>query len=188
MDIQKKSAINNCLIGIKKRDDESLYKLYSLIGHTVKYIALKYLQDKSEAEDLEQDFWANIYDIADKFNYIGNAFNYLCKTMTRMALNRIAKLGVERSRVVEVVDYKIINSFDEDETIAAMDDKVAVQRAFDKLDSLEQKILQLTMFEDKTIVQIAKELKVSKSKVGRIKLMAREKLKNELNQYLLGKK
>ena len=177
---QKRIEISNCLIGVKKRDNESLDKLYYLIGYTIRNIALKYLKNEEDAQDLEQDFWANIYTFADKYVYISNAFSYLCRIMTRMALNRYLKLHGEKQRIVNFVDYNKIHSFDENETIARIDNRIAVQSALNKLDETSQKVMQIRIFEDKTIEQIANDLKISKSEVGRIKLNAEEKLKIEL--------
>ena len=154
-----------------------------MIGHSIRFIALKYLKNEEDSEDLEQDFWANIYSIADRYTYISNGFSYLCKIMNNMAINRYKKLHGEKQHIVEVVDYNRIHLFDENETIANLDDRIAVQKALDKLDSMEHQVMQLIIFEDMTIEQISKELKISKSKVGRIKLVALEKLKQELSQY-----
>jgi RNA polymerase sigma factor (sigma-70 family) len=54
----------------------------------------------------------------------------------------------------------------------------------EKLDDTERLIMQLTIFEDKTIVQIAHELKLSKSQVGRKQLEAKQKLKKEFCEFL----
>ena len=184
MDKQTKEEISDCILGVKKRDNESLNKLYHLIGHTIKYISLKYLKNEDDALDLEQDFWADIYTISDKYIYILNGFSYLCIVMTRMAINRYRKLHGEKLRVVHVVDYNELHHFDENETIDSIDTRISVQSALNKLDETSQKIMQLQIFEKRTIVQIAEELKISKSTVGRKKLAAEEKLMQELDDNM----
>lgn len=57
---------------------------------------------------------------------------------------------------------------------------MAVQNAINRLEPDERIVIQLSAFEDKTITQIAKEIGMSKSAVGRLKLSAQEKLKNYL--------
>ncbi len=187
MERQKKNEINECIAGIKKRDNASLIKLYSLVGHTVRAIALKYLKNEPDAEDLEQDFWAKIYDIADEFSYLGNGFSYLCKVITNMAINRYRQIYGEKKHIIEAIDYDDIHSFDESAVTENLDDIIAVRKALEKLTKIEKLVMQLVVFEDKTIVHIAKELGMSKSHVGRIKKEAEEKLKLFLSDYL-GKK
>ncbi len=187
MDKQTKAEINECLFGIKKRDRDSIVRLYELIAHSIRFIALKYLKNEQDAEDLEQDFWADIYDIADGFSYFKNGFGYLCKVMTRMALNRYKKIHGEKQRAVEAVDYSRILAFDENAAAQNLDDRIAVQKALDKLTPTERLVMQLIIFEDKTIMQIAKELNISKSQVGRLKKKAEDKLKKELTEYETGK-
>ena len=188
VDNDKKQRINKCLMDIQKRDDGALDLLYDLVGHSMRFIALKYLRNEHDAEDLEQDFWSEIYNIADKFSYLKNGFSYLSRVMTNMAINRYIKLHGEKKYIVKYVNYTRIDNFDEDEVIKNMDNRAMVQKAFECLDPREQIVMQLLIFEDKKIVQIAKELKVSTSTVGRIKLSAEEKLKNQLDKATVGKK
>ena len=67
MDTQDKQEITMALLAIKNREEYAVERLYKLVGHTIRYIAFKYLKNIEDAEDLEQDFWADIYRIADKF-------------------------------------------------------------------------------------------------------------------------
>lgn len=182
MERQKKTAINTCLMGIKRRDEKSVDALYDLIGHTIRYIALKYCKNEEEANDLEQDFWANIYTIADGYRYFENGFGYLCKVMNNMAINRVDKNGDDAKHKMGFVDYRDIQTFDEATVIDKVNDRIAVEKALDKLSDLERIVIQLGVFEDKTIYQISKELKLPKSNVGRIKQKACEKLKKELSK------
>lgn len=183
MDIQKKTEINECLISIKDGDDKAVARLYVLIAHSLRHIALKYLVEIEDVFDLEQDFWADIYKIAAGFIYTKNAFSYLSKVMTRMALNRYKKINGEKRHNVEPLEYNVGDGFDEFEVVAALDDKIAVWQALDKLDPILQKIIKLYIFEEKTLVQIAKEINMTKSQVGRFKKDAEEKLKLELEEY-----
>jgi len=80
-----------------------------------------------------------------------------------------------------------ISQFDENAVIDEIDCSAAVQKAFATLDVAEQIVMQLAIYEDKTIVQIAKELDMSKSQVGRIKLSAIAKLKTALEASGYGK-
>ena len=182
MDEQTKADINKCLIGVKNRDVESLNRLYYLIGYYIRYISFKYIHYDVDAEDLEQDFWADIYVFADKYNYIGNAYGYLCKIMNNLARNRYVKLYGEKKYVIRVVDYNQIHRYDESQSMDAVDTRISLQTALNKLDPTKQKIIQLWCFEHKTLVEIAKELKISKSQVDRKKKAAYADLGSELSE------
>lgn len=177
MDVKKRNEITNCLKGVKNGDERALVSLYDLISPTLRFISLKYLRNETDAEDLEQDFWIHISKIAEKFSYFQNAYSYLCKVMTNMAINRYKKLHDGKEVCIEYVDYNKIYSYEDTESA---DRRMAVQNAINRLEPDERIVIQLSAFEDKTITQIAKEIGMSKSAVGRLKLSAQEKLKNYL--------
>ncbi len=188
MDEQTKKIINKCLIEIKNRNKKYIDILYYLIYDELKYIALKYLKNEEEVKDVVQDFWSDIYKNADNYNYIDNGYSYLCKIMTCMSINRYNKLQGERNHIADDVEKSLIKSFDENTAIEKLDYKLAVQKALNCLNPIERAVMNLIIYEEKTIVQISKDLKMSKSKIGRIKLLAEEKLKKELSAMGLGKK
>lgn len=177
MDVKKRNEITNCLKGVKNGDERALVSLYDLISPTLRFISLKYLRNETDAEDLEQDFGIHISKIAEKFSYFQNAYSYLCKVMTNMAINRYKKLHDGKEVCIEYVDYNKIYSYEDTESA---DQRMAVQNAINRLEPDERIVIQLSAFEDKTITQIAKEIGMSKSAVGRLKLSAQEKLKNYL--------
>lgn len=186
MDKQDKQEITMALLAIKNREEYAVERLYKLVGHTIRYIAFKYLKNIEDAEDLEQDFWADIYKIADRFFFLKNGFGYICKVMNNMAVNRYKKLHRTNRIEVSYVDYTKIdgtgfNCVDE------IDELILIREEIGKLEEKERIILQLTYFEDMTIMQIARELKMSKSVVGRIKIAAINKLKKEFETLNVGK-
>ncbi|MDE5601799.1 MAG: sigma-70 family RNA polymerase sigma factor [Clostridia bacterium] len=183
MEKQEKIEINNSLLAIKNRDNNAIVILRDLAGHSLWFIALKYLKKKEDAEDLFQDFWADIYDIADGFSYFKNGYSYICKVMTNRAINRYRQIHGEKEYVIEYVDFSNIPSSYNNE-ILDLESRLAVEQAFKRLTPTERIIMQLRLFEDKGIEQIAKELKMSKSDVGRKKLEAEEKLKRELSKNI----
>lgn len=187
MDRFKREEVNVALSGVKNRDENALLSLYNLIGHTIRYIAFKYMKNTADAEDLEQDFWADIYKIADKFLYFTNGFGYLCKVMTNMSINSYRKLYGKGKIDIEYVDYELVDPCATDDDFEGVDNRITIRKAINKLDDIEKIVIQLTIFEDKTISQIGKELGISKSRVGRIKLAAQNKLKKEFDCLGLGK-
>lgn len=186
MDTQDKQEITMALLAIKNREEYAVERLYKLVGHTIRYIAFKYLKNIEDAEDLEQDFWADIYKIADRFFFLKNGFGYICKVMNNMAVNRYKKLHRTNRIEVSYVDYAKIDGA-RFNFVGEIDDLILIREEIAKLEEKERIILQLTYFEDMTIMQIARELKMSKSVVGRIKIAAINKLKKEFEMLNVGK-
>ncbi len=184
MDKNKKKLINECLMGVRRGDRDSLSALYDLIEPTIRYIALKYLKNEQDALDLEQDFWAEIYKYASKYRYFSNGFGYLCKIMTRLSINRYKKRNGDLRYHAEFVEIEDPVVFEE-EAVNKSATVSAVKAALKTLDQTERIIIELTYFEDKTITEIAKEIKISKSQVGRKKLRAIEKMKEFLTKQNL---
>lgn len=148
MDKKKRDQINDCLKGVKRGERDALVSLYDLISPTLRFIALKYLKNEQDAEDLEQDFWAHISTIASKSSCLQGAYSYLCKVMTNMAINRYKKLSGTKDVCIDSVDYLKVCSYDDSD---CADMRMTVQNAINSLDKNEQIVVQLGVFEDKTI-------------------------------------
>lgn len=180
MDKEKVLLINSYINKIKTGEDEYLKPLHDLVGPSLRYIALKYLKNDFDADDLLQDFWLNIHKLASKFVFNYNGFSYLCKIMTHMAINRYNKLKRDKKFNIEYVDYLNVEEYSEDTSLDNILLREAISKSMQALSREEQVIIQLTYFEDKTIRQIGKELGVSKSQVSRSLLRAREIMKSQL--------
>lgn len=176
MNKRENEKINEALVGIKNGRTECVSALYCEIAPTVRYIALKYLRNDADADDLVQDFWADIYKIASGFSYAVNGFAFLCKVATRRAINRYRELHSGREVDISYVDYSEIDS-DTDGSIEQAELRASVEKAMKSLNDTEKLVIQETYFEEKTLRVIASELKLSRSQVARIKCEAIEKMK-----------
>ena len=183
MDNKIKKEINTCVSSIKDNQDmQSVCRLHELTGGVFRHIALRYLGNLHDSEDLVQDFWAEIFVIASKYRFNTNAFAYLCKTFTNMTINYCIKKGREINRNVNYIDYENIVS----DNGSSVDNLILCSVIDSAIGSLKKKkkiIVQLTYFEDLTVREIAKMISKSKSQVDRIKKEALAKLKNKLAEY-----
>lgn len=174
---QKIKNVNNALEKIRKGETDGVTELYHEMSHTLRYIALKYLKNDAEADDLVQDFWADIDYIADKFIYIRNGFAYLCKVMNRRAINRYKLITGRKEVNIGYVDYAMFDA-GHTNSLETRDLQISIESAMQELDVHEKIIIQETYFEDKNIRQIARDIGLSKSKVGRLKQRALKKMKD----------
>lgn len=181
MDTNKKKQINLCLLKIKEeRRREPVEELYELISATVRHIALKYLHNKELADELIQDFWGDIYKIADKFVFYYDGMAYLCKVVKNRAINKYRSVRRERERII-YVDYSSYTAL-YGEHIDRAELLMIVGDAMSKLSNTEKIIIQSTYFEEKTVRQIAAELKISKSQVHRHKQNALKVLRKYFSE------
>lgn len=176
MNDRKKKA-NDCLLQLQKHGTaEYVEALYDLIGPTIRHIGLKYLHDADLADDFVQDFWADIFKISDQYIFGFNAYAFLCKAATNRAIDRYRKLKGEAA-YVSYIEYSQYPQFG---TETDYELRLAVNMALQQLPEIQRIIIQSTYFEDKTVRQIAAELKMSRSQVGRLKQQALEMLKLHL--------
>lgn len=180
MENNRKKEINKCLMSIKSDHDmQSVFDLHSLIGGVFRHIALRYLSNTQDADDVVQDFWANIFEIASKYHYNTNAFAFLCKAFKNSVLNYCIKKGKEANRKVYYVNYENFAS-DNGKLIENVVMENSIDIAVSNLSEEQKSVIQLTYFEDLTIREIAKLLNKSKSQIARIKQSALGELKQTL--------
>lgn len=183
MDKKRKREINDCVLSIKtNRDMQSVCALHSFTGGVFRHIALRYLGNSPDVEDVVQDFWADIFETVSKYRYNTNAFAYLCKCFTNTVINYCIKKGRDINKKAYYVDYENVASDYGDCIDGAMLESI-VGSAIDALDEEEKTVVQLTYFEDMTVREIAKDLGKSKSQINRIKMSALQNLKLKLEGY-----
>lgn len=173
--------INKLLVELKDNGNGDLVKsLYFLVQPSLQHIALKYLRNTFDAEDICQEFWGNIYKYANKYIYPMNGFSYLCKIMTNITINRYHLIKNTNERVQPgFVDYSkmlISSSLTEEE----IEKRQLVEYALSSLSNTEKIIIQSIFFENKTTREIAKELNISIGLVSKLKKSALLKMKDRL--------
>ena len=177
---EKNQRINECLTEIRTKQSVSHVELlYDLMGATIRHIALKYLRDGDAADELVQDFWADIHRIAAGFVLRHNGRAYLCRVAANLATNRYRQLKGQRARVT-YVDYAAYMPPDSDESNEHTALRLSVEQAMARLSEEERMVVQATYFEEKTVRRIAAEMGTSAARVSRLKKQALERLKEML--------
>ena len=171
---ERERRINESLTQIRQTGKiEYVEQLWEDVSPMIRHVALKYWGQSDEAEDFIQDFWADIHRIARGFVFAQNGRAYLNRVANNRAINRYRQQKRAAAHVV-FVDYSTIPIACGEEDRALC---LAVEQAMLRLSEVERIAVQQTYFEQKTVRQIARELGMSKSQIGRIKLEALEKLK-----------
>ena len=184
---EKKTKIDICLRQIAKGKTEYADELYDLVQANLFYIALKYMGGRDKAEDLLSDFWCDIVRIAKKYTFFKNAFSYLSKVLTNMALSKLRKEGIQRKKEIPVTAeflerYECFCDYDVYRSQRAQSVRGAIKRGLVRLTEKEKVIVYLTYWEEKTVRECAASMGLSKSTAERIKISAMQKLKSALEQ------
>lgn len=183
VDSEKRKRIETLLKEI--RDTKSLdavNALYEEMNQTIRYIAMKYLRSESEADDMVQSFWADISSIAAGYRYWKNGYGYLCVVMNNRTINWYRRVKRQREHVTYVDPQRLAvfgSGLNAEQSALEAD----VEKAIDELDETERIIIQETVFERCSVRQVARDLKMSKSVVQRIKTQALAKLRESLEDY-----
>ena len=172
--------INNLIYEVRDGNENSLNRLYKIMSPTLHHIALKYLKDVDDAQDIVQEFWVDIYRLCSAFIFSQNGFSFLCKAMTRRSINAYRKLHGEHKVTVNYVDYISINKLYYNQGLEDVEKHMLISNAISTLPDLQKIIIQETFFEQKTIREIAIDLHISKTKVCEQKNIAIQKLKENL--------
>ena len=182
MDKVTENAINKCLKEIKKGERESVNTLYDLIAPYIRYIALQYTDDNNifDADDLVQDFWRDIFKIAAKFVAGRNGYAFLCGIMQKRARDFNRKHNNRSAVSLRYIDFAALSYDDENVDFALAELKHVVGKAIDELPENEKTVLQLSYFMNMSVREIAHELNIPKSTVGRLKIAAENALRKKL--------
>lgn len=182
MDWNTIEKINKCISDIKHGDDEAVTRLHKFMGNHLKFIALKFLKNETEAEDLIQDFWLDIKKYCEKNWYSANGFNYLTKIFQNLARMRLRQLH----RRKEPLSLKEIQEFENPKTdFNYTERQIALRSSFERgmalMSEPERMVFSFVCYEDMTIRQIAKELHMPKTNIGKL----RQQAMNILTQVLI---
>ncbi len=181
MNDKVKPAVQQLTSKIKSGEYGRAFELQPLIGATIRYIALKYLHNEDDANEVVQDFWADIFDIVKAYHFTQSAYSYFCKVARKraidmyMTLHKNKKVTVEYVRYSEIFYYGVSNKKD-------VDTIIAVEQGLEKLEPLQRIIVQTMYFEDKSLCAIGKELGISAYEVRRARDIAFSKLGRLLDQ------
>lgn len=166
---------------IAKGDQSAFRKLYDINKEIVYNLALKYVQNQQDAEEILQDVFIKIYNNATKFNYQSSVITWIYRITINTSLNYTKKN--KRYSSVELDEHgKGLTSYTHPGII--LEHKENVQLLFSVIDTLpdQQKTAFILGFIERLprqdiadILQVS--LKATESLLQRAKANLRKKLK-----------
>lgn len=175
--------INVCIQRIRAEDqNNAIIELHNLMGNHLHFIAYKYLKTDIEAEDVIQDFWADIRKYCNNYHYLRNGFNYLTKIFENLCKMKLRKINTTQKNISphDVSTFAEVLATDEETPFRQMALKLTFEKAMKEMTVEELMVFKYVCYSNKIVRQIAEELVLSKSSVSRLRKSMMKKLEKAL--------
>lgn len=138
-----------------KYEKRGANELYNAVSGSIKYIAFKYLVDKSLTNDVVTNTFCKIFDNIGSFDENKNGKAWISKIAQNEAftINNNERKHVHAS--LDDIDEEIACTADDSSDLEFV---VDLQNALAKLDEKDREIIELRLFEDRTFEEIASKL------------------------------
>lgn len=175
---------------IKSKDAGALSDLYDKYNRLLYGMILSIVKSRTEAEDVLQEVFINIWQKADSFKERrGNVFSWIVTLTRNRAIDRIRSKGYKTQQKASAnVDDPAItlegNHFDPLETTIYSDRAKIVKRALGEIPDKQSKVLQIAYYKGLTQSEISDQLDIP---LGTVKTRMRQgmlKLKDILEAQI----
>lgn len=164
-------------------DVESYGDFFKNNYHAACLVALRYVKDTQEAEDLVQEVFLHIWEKRDQINVKSNLRNYLYVSVRNASINYVQR-NKETFTTIENADLS--SSFvDSDEEFAKEEFASKIARAIEKLPPQCKKIFLLAYLNSLSYQQIADTLQLSKNTVKTQMGIAYKLLREDLKESIV---
>lgn len=154
-----RKEINSILFCLQKGDKSKQQVLVDVTYQNLKVIALKYVSDKNDYEDVLMEAYFRAFQYISSFNNNYDGYNWLCKIVQNVAYtynkNLLPTVPLEDISFSKIIGQKINEIEDNDEVLSALC----------KLSEYEQRLIYLRIYEELSFSQISKIIGAGKSTV-----------------------
>lgn len=161
-----RKEINSILFCLQKGDKSKQQALFDVTYNNLKVIALKYVSDKNDYEDVLLEAYLRAFQYISTFNINYDGYNWLCKIVQNVAYDFNKKflptVSLEDISFSKIIGQKINEIEDNDEVLSALC----------KLSEYEQRLIYLRIYEELSFSQISKIVGAGKSTVHKQYLKA----------------
>ena len=164
--------LNRFILAVADGDTDSLDGILLLAGGQMTAVAIS-IVGRNYAEDVVHDSFIKVARFAKNYRRSESAYAWLMKIVKNTALDYLK--SKKMSAEVSFDEFFSLSSFDY--SPEKRESAIVLEGAISKLEGDEKKIIYYVYYMDMTIREIAKELKMSKSAVQRLKEKAEENLK-----------
>lgn len=150
------------MAGVLAKDEEALVLLFNRYSRLVFAIALRTLNDRSEAEDVVQEVFLNLYQKAMLFDPAkGPAKGWVVQVAFSRARDRRAHLsrrGFYSGTDVDSLNDTLVGRTDVEHEVEMKLDFSRLRAAFDELTTMQQRTLAMFYFEGLELREISERL------------------------------
>ncbi len=175
--------IKSLLQNISRGDQVSFKKLYNLYYSHVYSYSLTYLRSDSLAKDCVQDVFLKIWEKRSELSDINDFKPWLFRVVKNYLLNTLKKAASEKNIREEIISTFPINYEEiiETEMISETDRKITrIKKLISELPEQRQKVFTLCRIEEKSYIEVAEQLNISKSTVNDHMVKAMKHLRKAL--------
>lgn len=160
-----------------KNDEPCLDEFFYAISGYIKFIAYKYLIDKSFVSDVVMNTFCKIVDNIKHFDERQNGKAWISKITQNEAYNVNNSEKKHSHMSLDVVSEEIACTTDDTKGLEFVAD---LQKALSKLDEKDRKIVELRIFEDLTFEEIAHKLDMHVGTVHKIFKRSVKKINDDI--------
>lgn len=173
------ATINRLIVKISRENEKALEELFLLTREKLFYLACKYLDDVSLAEDVLSVVFSKIYEKAKTFDKRQNGFNWLHAIVKNQALD-----FNKREKKYENTEFneEFYISDVSNNSSRITDVKIALKY----LNETESKIIRYKFWENNTLKEISDKLSVPVSTLHRMYVQTLKKLHKVLSEIERG--
>ncbi|MCM1438968.1 MAG: sigma-70 family RNA polymerase sigma factor [Roseburia sp.] len=154
-----RKEINSILCSLQKGDKSKQQELFNSTYNNLKIIALKYVIDKNDYEDVLMDAYLKIFKYIASFNNKYDGYNWICKIVQNVAYgynkNYMPSISLDGISFTKILGSKVNEIADKDEILSVLC----------KLTEYEQRLIYLRYYEELSFSEMAKIIGKGKSTI-----------------------
>ena len=141
---------NELLLRIKQGDEASKNELFNFTYNHLIIVAQKYLNNKNDAEDVVSSTYLKAFSYIHSFEPTQDGYNWLCKIVQNLCFD------FNKKDIQWIPFEKVINVSDTIDIETHIEKKDTIQTYLSFYSELEQQLIYLRFWENRSFAEIAK--------------------------------
>jgi len=156
----RREALNDALARVTSGSSEALHEVYEATSSQIFGVIIRIMRDRARSEDLLQDVYLTVWQRAGRFDQEkGSAITWLCTIARNTALNDLRRSDRDRNLTDDPFPHVGLKDIvPADEWLCETEDREALLRCLDELDSNQQSSITLAFFDGLTHSELATKL------------------------------
>lgn len=165
---------------LKAGDTTAFTKVYDLYSEKVYRLAIRFLKDREQSEEIVQETFINLWLSREKLEAEGNVWLYLYVIAKNLSLNALRQVHKSADLTEKLLHHINVAHNDTEEDILAHDLEIYTEKVIEKLPRQQQVIFKLSRVEGLSHKEIAEQLHISPNTVRNHMVEALKTLRMQL--------